>query len=223
MWTSPKPIIAPFASGPGIRTPGVQVGWMSRPIEPGSVARTRSSNSASGAIPSASAWATSARAELALEPVDQPVAAVDLDLEAVRAGDGGGIRRDERDGLDVAALGRVDRRRRAVRQRPDVRRRARPEPRTSQALSAAAAMTGSPGGQARRPRRPRPSARRAARPAGRAPAARRGRSGPPASASRRASPRPAACSRTAGSRPGAATESTNRPVRRWARKPDSSR
>ena len=27
MWTSPQPMTAPFASGPGTRTPGDQYGW----------------------------------------------------------------------------------------------------------------------------------------------------------------------------------------------------
>ena len=60
MWTSPQPITAPLASGPGIRTPGDQYGWRTRPIEPGGVTATSSSNSDSVSTPSAAARATSA-------------------------------------------------------------------------------------------------------------------------------------------------------------------
>ena len=35
VWTSPKPMIAPFASGPGSFSPGDQYGCSTRPIEPG--------------------------------------------------------------------------------------------------------------------------------------------------------------------------------------------
>ncbi len=55
-------MIAPFASGPGMRTPGDQYGWSVRPIDPAGTLATSSSNRTSGATPSVSALATSAAA-----------------------------------------------------------------------------------------------------------------------------------------------------------------
>ena len=60
-------------------------------------------------------------AELVLEPVHHPVAAKDLDFEAVRAGDRRRVGRDHRDDLDVAPVRGVDRRRGAVAEAADVR------------------------------------------------------------------------------------------------------
>jgi len=62
-----------------------------------------------------------AQAELLLEPAHHPVAAIDLDLQAVAARHGGRVGRDQGDDLDVAAVGGVDRGRRAVAQAADVR------------------------------------------------------------------------------------------------------
>ena len=59
MWTALKPMIAPRASGPGMRTPGDQYGWSIRPSEPAGTVRASSSKSTSGAIPRSAASATS--------------------------------------------------------------------------------------------------------------------------------------------------------------------
>ena len=67
-------MIAPFASGPGIRTPGDQYGWRVSPIEPAGTARTSSSKRTSGAMPRLGRPGDLAVAELALEPLDHPVA-----------------------------------------------------------------------------------------------------------------------------------------------------
>ncbi len=200
---------------PATSTAGAS-GPSSRAGRPGRARRTATS----GSTPDRRRPGHLAVAELALEPLDHPEAALDLDLEVARAGDRRRIGRDERDRLDVASVGRVDRRRRAVRQGPDRRvERARPRaprrpcrrPRRSPAARPAA----------RWPRRRPASARRGDRRAARARAASPGRSARPSIASRPAGPTPAACSRTARSRPGSATESTHRPTSRLVRKPES--
>ena len=62
-------------------------------------------------------------AELALEPLDHPVAAIDLDLQRVRSPGSRPGRAGRADRLDVAVHRRVDGRGRPVRQAGDVRRR----------------------------------------------------------------------------------------------------
>src|SRR3990167_10208187 len=53
--TSPKPITAPLASGPGTFMPGFQKGCSIRPWAPGGTALTRASNRLSGGTPRSSA------------------------------------------------------------------------------------------------------------------------------------------------------------------------
>ncbi len=62
-----------------------------------------------------------AEAELPLEPGDHPVAPVDLDLHQVVIGHGSRVGRQEGQGLDIAPVGRVDRRRRPIAQGADRR------------------------------------------------------------------------------------------------------
>ena len=163
------------------------------------------------------------RPELALEPLDHPEAAVDLDLERVGTRHGGRIRRHERDRLDVPAMGRVDRRGRAVRDGPDVRLEG------ARAEDLAGLVRG--GRDDRRARRRRRDARRQQRSGRRA--VRLGgtssgswlgvdRDRPPLPVGR-GRPSAGPCSRTGRSRPGAAVASTKRPVSRWLRKPDRKR
>ena len=75
----------------------------------------------SGGMSSAAARDDLGRPELALEPLDHPEPAHDLELDEPGAGDRGGVGRDERDRLDVAPVRRPDRRRRPERQRGDIR------------------------------------------------------------------------------------------------------
>ena len=200
MWTSPQPMTAPFASGPGTRIPGDQYGWRTRPIEPGGVAATRSSNSDSASTPSAGRPRHLGGAELALEPLDHPVAAVDVDLDVVCARDGGRPRGEARDDLDIPAVRSVDGRSGAERDGADVGIE-RPGPEDLAGLVAGGRdqrqPDGNAGGRRRggadRPERPRPAAP--------APAASRARSATPATPSCPASPTRGHGSQTAHIRP----------------------
>ena len=101
-------MMAPRASGPGLRKPGRPVGLQHQPLRTGrdrfhQVVKERFRFHALF-----SSHALFAQAELLLEPAHHPVAAVDLDLEAVEPGHGRRVGRDERDDLDIFIMGGVD-------------------------------------------------------------------------------------------------------------------
>ena len=149
MWTSPKPMIAPFASGPGMRTPGDQYGWSVEAHRARPVRSRRARRRGPRARRRASVGPGDlGRAELALEPLDHPVArgrpgprgSTRPGSPAGTAGRAGSPRRSGRWVVLIVAVVPYD----DGRDRPAS---SAPEPRTSQALSAAAAMTGRPGGR----------------------------------------------------------------------------
>ena len=121
VWTSPQPMTAPFASGPGHADAGRPV----RLEDEAHRARRRLGQQLVeqrlGLDAGLGCRGHLLRPELALEPLDHPVAAIDLDLEAVGVGDRRRVGRHDRDDLDVPPVGRVDRCRRAQRDRADGR------------------------------------------------------------------------------------------------------
>ena len=116
----------PWPPGPGSGRPARRSAGGSGPSPRAASAPRSSSRTSIGSTPAGARRGLLGGAELAAEPLDEPEPAVDLDLQAVRAGDRGRVRRDERDRLHVAPVRRVDRGRRPERQRADVRRERSP-------------------------------------------------------------------------------------------------
>ena len=111
-----------FGFRAGVLQPRRPVGLEHQPHRAGRDLRfTSSSNSISGFDALLVGLQLLRQAELLLEPAHHPVAAEDLNFQAVGAGHGRRVGRDQRDDLDVLAVRGVDRGRGAVAQAADVR------------------------------------------------------------------------------------------------------